>query len=78
MVRITAIIESLQKIQEKTTIEEESQENNTLLWDKNARDNLSWLTTHYFDRMGLGAQQTIDRIIALINRDRTLSNQIQL
>ena len=71
-------MDSLQKIQEKTTIEEESPQNNTLLWDKNARDNLSWLTDRYFDRIGPSAQESIDRIIALVNRDRTPSNQIQL
>ncbi|MBC7498309.1 hypothetical protein H7170_01575 [Candidatus Gracilibacteria bacterium] len=78
LVRMTAIMESLQKIQEKTTIEEESPQNNTLLWDKNARDNLSWLTDRYFDRIGPSAQESIDRIIALVNRDRTPSNHIQL
>ena len=44
-------MESLQKIQEKTTIEEENAQSNRVLWDTNARDNLSWLTTNYFDRM---------------------------
>ncbi len=71
-------MESLQKIQEKTTIEEENTQSNRILWDTNARDNLSWLTTKYFDRIGPNAQVAIDRIIGLVNRDRTLSNQIQL
>ena len=76
--RINTIMESLQKIQEKTTIEEENAQSNRVLWDTNARDNLSWLTTNYFDRMWPASQQAIDRIIALVNSDRTLSNQIQL
>lgn len=60
MARITAIMESLQKIQEKTTIEEENTQSNTLLWDKNARETLQLVTSLGYDELG---QDNLDALI---------------
>ena len=74
---LTRLSEILQSMQKNTLIEKE-QTNTSALWDKNTRDNLNWLIEKNFDRIGSGAQETVDRIISLVNRDRTPSNQIQL
>ena len=74
LARLSEILQSMQK----NTLIEKEQTNTSALWDKNARDNLNWLIEKNFDRIGSGAQETVDRIISLVNRDRTPSNQIQL
>lgn len=53
-------MESLQKIQEKTTIEEENTQNNTVLWDTNARDTLSELLSLGYDELG---QKNLESLI---------------
>lgn len=53
-------MESLQKIQEKTTIEEENTQSNTLLWDKNARETLQLVTSLGYDELG---QDNLDALI---------------
>ncbi len=47
-------------------------------FDTIARSNLSWLGENYFDRMGPGAQDTLDRIIGAINTNRKKADQIDL